>query len=302
MLEKLERGNWAAAFLALLVSAGCGGGETGGGGEEPAEEAGGGGPTVRPVDAATAGGVSGRVTFTGTPAAAEPIDMAEEAVCSAKHSTPPMSETAMVGADGGLANVFVYVKTGPVTTMQFPTPGEQVVLDQNGCLYAPHVMGLQAGQELLVRNSDDVLHNINATPTENRPFNRSQPQAGMEFTTSFDAPEVMIPVRCDVHGWMEAYIGVTSHPYHAVTSADGSFSLPNLPPGDYEVEAWHEVYGTLTQTVTVPASGAAEVTFAFNDQMAGRAVPMSEPVYVDHATGRLVPVATMARADLHPSR
>jgi plastocyanin len=258
-----------------------------------------------PVDAATAGSVSGRVTFTGTPgtpAAAEPIDMAEEAVCSAKHSTPPMREVAMVGADGGLANVFVYVKSGPATTMQFPTPGEQVVLDQNGCVYVPHVMALQTGQELLVRNSDDVLHNINATPTENRPFNRSQPQAGMEFTTTFSAPEVMIPVRCDVHGWMEAFIGVNSHPYHAVTSADGSFSLPNLPPGDYEVEAWHEMYGTLTQTVTVPASGAAEVTFAFSDAMAGRPVPMGEPVFIDHATGTLSRGEVMAHVDPHSSR
>src|SRR5690606_35610469 len=133
-----------------------------------------------------------------------------------------------------------------------------------------------------------------------RPFNRTQPQAGMEFTHVFTVPEVMIPIRCDVHGWMESYVGVTSHPYNAVTSEAGSFSLDNLPPGDYEIEAWHEVYGTLTQTVTVPPSGQAEVSFEFNDRMAGRHVPMAEPLVVDHAAGMLRPAnSAHEHAGLH---
>ena len=290
MLDKLERSRPTAAMLALLAALGCGGGDSGGDGAATGGGAAGGGaaaPAASPVDAATAGSVSGRVTFTGTPAADEPIDMTEEQVCAAKHSTPPARRVAIVGPDGGMANVFVRVTSGPGTTMQHPASTEQEVLDQNGCIYEPHVLALQVGQPMVVRNSDAVLHNVNATPSENRPFNRSQPQAGMEFTHEFTATEVMIPVRCDVHGWMEAYIGVTDHPYHAVTSEDGSFTIGNLPPGDYEIEAWHERYGTSTQTVTVPQSGQAEVAFEFNEQMAGNPVPTTTPLIIDHHSGTI---------------
>ena len=268
-------------LVALLVAGGCGGGEGGGGGDT-----GGGGAAAveNPVDPATAGSISGTVTFTGTAPAGEAIDMASEEVCLAKHSTPPMTQPVVVGAGGGLANVFVYVKSG-LEGLDFPTSTDEVVLDQNGCMYAPHVIGIMAGQTLTVLNSDSVIHNVNATPTENRGFNRSQPFAGMTFETSFGVAEIMVPVRCDVHGWMEAYIGVTDHPYNVVTGSDGSFSLAQLPPGDYELEAWHEVYGTSTQTVTVPASGNVEVTFEFNDQLAGRVVPLGASLHFDHETG-----------------
>jgi plastocyanin len=286
MLEKLERGRLCAALLALVVSVGCGG-EGGGAGGAAAS-----GPQESPVDPATAGSVAGTVTFTGTAPAPQPIDMREEPVCADKHATQPTRASVVVGPDGGLANVFVYVKSGPVTDMRFPVSSDRPVLDQDGCIYDPHVVGLQVGQTMVVRNSDAVLHNVNAQPRENRPFNRTQPQAGMEFTHAFTAAEVMIPIRCDVHGWMESYVGVTAHPYNAVTGNAGSFSLDNLPPGDYEVEAWHERYGTLTQNVTVPPSGRAEVTFEFNDRMAGRPVPMGEPLVVDHETGTLRPAGS----------
>lgn len=287
MSQKLEKGRVVTALVALVVAMGCGGGDTGGAAGGP-----GAGPAESPVDAATAGSVEGRVTFTGTAPAPQPIDMRSEQVCLDKHADQPVRESVVVGSNGGLANVFVYVKSGPATTLQFPTPTDQPVLDQDGCIYHPHVIGLQTGQGLVVRNSDPVLHNINASPRENRPFNRTQPQAGMEFTHTFTAPEVMIPIRCDVHGWMESYVGVTAHPYNAVTAEAGSFTLEELPPGEYELEAWHERYGTLTQTVTVPESGRAEVTFEFNDQMAGRPVPLGEPLVVDHAAGVLRPAGT----------
>ena len=297
MSDMFGRARFVAPLVALLVAAGCGGGGDSGGGSN----AGGGEqaatPMQNPADPATAGSVAGMATFTGMPATGEAIDMREEPVCAEKHNSPPMTTPAVVGEAGGLANAFVYVKSGPATSLEFPTPTESVVLDQNGCVYAPHVLALQSGQSLVVRNSDAVLHNVNATPSENRPFNRSQPQAGMEFTTEFSTAEVMIPVRCDVHGWMDAYIGVTDHPYHAVTAADGSFSLPNLPPGDYEIEAWHEQYGTLTQMVTVPASGEVEASFEFSDAMADRFVPMGEPLYVDHASGTLAPRSIEASSD-----
>jgi plastocyanin len=238
------------------------------------------------------------VTFSGTAPAGQPIDMREEATCAAKHTTPPVRETVVVGSGGGLANVFVYVKSGPITSMQFPVATEAKVIDQDGCIYHPHVIGVQVGQPLTVRNSDAVLHNIAASPRENRPFNRTQPQAGMEFQTTFSLPEVMIPVRCDVHGWMESFIGVVPHPYYSVSSEAGGFSLDNLPPGSYEIEAWHEQYGVMTQTVVVPASGRADVAFQFTEQMAGRPVPMGSPMVVDHATGSLRP-ANAAVAHTH---
>lgn len=280
----VTKNRWLATAVVALMAA-CGGGDGGGGdadsgGDEAAA------PAQNPVDAATAGSVSGTITFSGVAPEPEAIDMTEEQVCAEKHTETPTRARVVVGEDGGLANVFVHVVSGPGAELTFPTSAEQVVLDQEGCIYHPHVLGLQAGQPLVVRNSDAVLHNVNATPEENRPFNRSQPQAGMEFTTEFRVAEVMIPVRCDVHGWMESYIGVTDHPYHAVTDEGGSFSLANLPPGDYEIEAWHEQYGTLTQTVTVPESGTAEVAFEFNDQMAN-VVPLGPALVVDHETGTL---------------
>lgn len=287
MIRMTESRRWTllmGAGMAALLVAGCGGGEGGGGAEAGGGEAA--APIENPVDAATAGTVTGHVTFTGTPPEPEPIDMSEEPVCSEKHDTQPVKHSAVVGPDGGLANVFVYVKSGaPLQGLQFPTPSEAVVLDQDGCQYHPHVMALQTGQSLTVRNSDAVLHNINATPEKNRGFNRSQPTSGMEFQTSFPVQEVMIPVRCDVHGWMEAYIGVTDNPYHAVSGEDGSFTLDRLPPGEYEIEAWHERYGTSTQTVTVPESGEVDVSFQFDESMAGRAVPLAPALVVDHVAG-----------------
>jgi hypothetical protein len=300
MSYRVDRGRITAALTAVLVAAACGGGEPG---EEPAEggaAGGAGGATASPVDAATAGSIAGRVTFTGTAPAGTPIEM-DEPVCQAKHTTPPTRGGAKVAADGGLADVFVYLKTGPGTTMTFPAPTEQEVLDQVGCIYVPHVLGLQTGQPILVRNSDAVLHNINSTGgSANRGFNRSQPTAGLEMTERFTAPEVMIPVRCDVHGWMEAFIGVTSHPYHAVTDQSGSFTLPNVPPGDYEVEAWHELFGTQTGTVTVAPSGRADLNLTFSAEQAGRYVPMGPALVLDHATGTLRREGTGRPAQLGP--
>ena len=283
MREIIRQGRLGATLLTGVLFAACGGGgdageggATGGGGAAA--------PAASPVDAATAGTITGRIMFTGTPAAPEPIDMRDEPQCAEKHEGQPVMETARV-SDGGLADVFVYVKSGPVDQMQFPTPTEATVIDQVGCEYVPHVSGVMTNQQLTFRNSDPLMHNVNVVPDVNRGFGFSQPTAGMETSRTLSMAEVMVPVRCDVHGWMESYVGVTAHPYHAVSAEGGAFSLDNLPPGDYELEAWHEVYGVLTQTVTVPASGNVEVTFAFNDQMAGRHVPLGEPLWVDHATG-----------------
>ena len=236
-----------------------------------------------PVDPATAGQVSATVTFSGPAPTLEELDMASEEVCAAKHETTPTEQFFVQGPDGGLANVFVHVTQG-LGDLEFPTPSTAVVLDQNGCIYEPHVLGIQVGQDLTIRNSDGILHNINASPSENRPFNVSQP-VNMDTQRSFSVPEVMIPVRCDVHGWMNAYIGVLDHPYYAVTGQDGSVSLEGLPPGDYVVEAWHERYGVQTANVTVATGETADISFEFTEEMAGSFIPLGDPVDLHHPAG-----------------
>jgi hypothetical protein len=138
-----------------------------------------------------------------------------------------------------------------------------VVIDQNGCLYNPRVFGVMVGQPIEIRNSDPVLHNIKAVPTANRGFNISQPSQGMTTTRTFTTAEVMVPFECNVHGWMNAWVGVLTHPFHATSGADGGFSIQGLPAGTYELEAWHEKFGTRTISVTVAEGGSATAEFSF---------------------------------------
>lgn len=276
----------AASLLVAALACGGGGGEADTGGDVAVEEEA--GPAVSPDSAAT---ITGVVNFTGTAPAGDPIDMSEEPTCAEAH-TEPVTTQPVVASDGKLANVFVYVKEG-LGDRRFPTSTEGVTIDQDGCLYHPHVLAIQTGQDLIIKNSDGILHNINTQPSVNQGFNVSQPVA-METTKTFSSAEVMIPVKCDVHGWMHAYIGVQDHPYMAVSGADGTFTLENLPPGTYTIEAWHELYGTQTQTVTVAAQGTGEVTFDYSSDMAGRPVPMGEPIDL-HAHGDHTQVASAGR-------
>jgi plastocyanin len=280
MFKKLTTIRSMTLATALLLAAGCGGG--GDAGSSGGDDAGGAGTAASPVDAATAGNVAGMVTFTGVAPEMSSIDMSDESVCAAKHSTTPMAETVLVGDGGGLANVFVYVKEG-LEGMAFPTPAA-AVLDQDGCVYSPHVIGVQVGQTLTLRNSDGLLHNIKASPSVNRPFNTSQP-VEMDTDRSFPSAEVMVPLQCDVHGWMTAYVGVLDHPYHSVSGGDGAFSLETLPPGDYVIEAWHEQYGAVTQNVTVVTGETADVTFEFDTSMASNLVPLAAPLILSHDQG-----------------
>jgi plastocyanin len=213
------------------------------------------------VDAATAGSISGRVTFAGSPPALPALRMDSDPNCVQQGGAAP-DESVVVGANGALENVFVYVKDG-LGTLRFPIPATAVVLDQKGCRYVPHVLGAQVGQTVEILNSDPTLHNIHAVPMSNREFNTGQPIPGMKHTHRFTAREVMVPFKCDVHPWMRAYIGVLDHPFFAVTNADGSFELKGLPPGSYTVEAWHETLGTQTQMVTIGAKEAGTVAFSF---------------------------------------
>ena len=246
------------AVSALLALSAC----KGGGDQSPAGESGQPAATQSPVDAATAGAVTGSVAFTGTAPKPQKISMAADAYCKTAHTATVYSEDVVVNPNKTLKNVYVYVKSG-LGTLTFPKPAEAAVLDQQGCMYTPRVIAVQTGQTIAVRNSDAVLHNVNARPKNNPGFNIGQPVKGMETPKSFPNPEVMVPVKCDVHPWMHGWIGVQAHPYAAVTGDDGSFSLANLPPGDYEIEAWHEKYGTATQKVTVGPKETKTVKFTF---------------------------------------
>jgi plastocyanin len=217
-----------------------------------------------PVDAATAGSVSGRVTFSGTPPVPEPLRMGADAACIDPAEPDPVSDVVLVdAASEGLQNVFVYVKDGLDPRYAFEVPTEPVVLDQVGCRYSPRVIGVRAGQPFEVVNSDDTFHNVHAMPNANREFNQGQPLKGQRLTEVFTAPEVMVRFKCNVHSWMTAWVGVMAHPYFSVTAADGTFDLSGLPPGTYTIEAWHETLGTQTQQVTVAASDAQTVAFTF---------------------------------------
>ncbi|MEX1181720.1 MAG: carboxypeptidase regulatory-like domain-containing protein [Gemmatimonadota bacterium] len=276
-----------ALMLSLLLVSACGGGDDAAtGGDAAASDA-------YVVPAGEAASIAGTVAFQGTPPAPESIDMADEPTCEAKHgSAGPTTEAVVVNDNSTLANVFVYVKEG-LGDRTFAAGTGAKVIDQDGCTYRPHVIGVQTDQPLTFRNSDGLLHNINAQATTNRSFNISQPQ-NMDSQRSFTQPEIMIPVRCDVHGWMEAYIGVVDHPYFAVTGEDGSFTIENLPPGDYTLEAWHERYGTQTMQVSVAAQETGEASFTFNEGMAASAVvPLGAPI---DPHGSHTPVAAVAAA------
>jgi plastocyanin len=216
----------------------------------------------RPADAPSAGtaSLSGRVSFEGTAPAPEVLSAASDAMCLALH--PQGIETRAVEVqEGGLANVLVYVKNG--LSASAPAPTEPVVIDQQGCAYVPSVVVVQVGQPLKIRNSDKTFHNVHAWPTVNGPFNIAQPRQGMEVTRTFEKPEVMIPVRCDIHSWMRASIAVLPHAFHSLTGRDGTFAVKGLPAGAYEIEAVHATLKALTSKVTVKEGEAAKLDFSF---------------------------------------
>ncbi len=208
---------------------------------------------------ADAAAISGKITFDGQPPVMPVIQMAADPSCP--HGEPVRSEEVVVGSDGSLANVLVYIKDYKGQTPAVPSTS--VVVSQKGCRYVPHVAGVMVGQTVEIRNDDSTLHNVHAMASVNEAFNEGQPFEGMVTKKVFDKPEMPIKLKCDVHGWMSAYLAVLPNPYFAVSGIDGKFSIGNVPPGTYTIEAWHEKYGTKTMQVTVGAKETKDASFKF---------------------------------------
>ena len=246
---------WRAAGLAagLVAAAVCTSRAT------SADDASGPGPSV----AGAASSVTGTVTFDGKAPVLKPLAMDADPVCAKKHSGPVPSEMLVLGNGNTMGNVIVYVSKGIPAGKTWPAPQTPVVLDQNGCQYKPHVQGIMVGQTYRILNSDGVLHNIHSLPKINTSFNKPMPPTLKETTTTFPKPEQIFQIKCDVHPWMTAYIGVFTHPFFTATGTDGKFTISGLDPGTYEITAWHERLGTQTASVTVGASDTKITNFKF---------------------------------------
>jgi hypothetical protein len=218
-------------------------------------------PPPPPVDKSTAGAVSGTVVFKGSAGKLKTIDMTQDPSCPIDPQTPDV----MVVNNGKLANVFVYVKDG-LGSLSFPAPSAPAVLDQKGCRYTPHVLGLMVSQPLKILNSDLTEHNIHPMPKNNEDWNESQMPRGAPLTKSFPHPETIMPVQCNQHPWMKAYVSVLPHPYFAVTAQDGSFQIKDLPPGEYTLAAVHEKLGEQTVKIKIGARETAKANFSFAAQ------------------------------------
>jgi len=246
----------AASALAIAMIS-CGGGAKQETAEAPAAN-----PAGKPVDASTAGSITGTIKLDGAPPKMKTINMAAEPNCAKEHSTPAMTQDVVPGDNGTLQNVVVFLN-GDFSQYSFDTPKSPVTIDQKGCQYSPHVLALMTAQSLQVTNSDQTTHNIHPVPKNNREWNESQPPGSSPIMQTFARQEVAVPVKCNVHPWMKAYIAVLSSPYFEVTGKDGSFELKNVPPGTYTVTAWHERYGMSDQSVTIGPKESKAVTFTF---------------------------------------
>lgn len=228
----------------------------------PPAEPPGGTPTEDP---ATLGTITGQVVLAGTPPPRQAMRLDGDPKCvELLAGEVARSEEVITTADGGLLNVFIYVSQG-VPQRLYPVPAAPVVLDQQRCRYTPRVVGVQVGQQLHVLNSDPLLHNVRGDAQINQPFDVGTPVQGMKITRTFATREIMVPLTCSVHAWMDAYVGVLEHPYFAVTDEQGRFALPALPAGTYSVTTWHERYGSQTLDVTVTAAGTSSLTFRYQE-------------------------------------
>lgn len=217
-----------------------------------------------PGTAFAASTISGTVTFAGKAPNLPALRMDADPACAKKHGKPVPSEMLALGSGNTMGNILVYVSKGVPAGKTYPAPKTPVTLDQAGCQYKPHVQGIMVGQPYRILNSDGILHNVHSLPKVNPGFNKPMPGTMKETTTSFAKPEPIFQIKCDVHPWMLAYIGVFTHPFFSVTATDGKFTLSGLDPGTYEITAWHEKLGTQTATVTVGANDKKTQDFKFS--------------------------------------
>src|SRR4030095_9234124 len=217
------------------------------------------------------GTITGVIAYNGTPPAPKKIDTSADPVCGQKD--PNLQTEDTVVKDGKLANTFVYIKDGTladgskINEYTFATPTAEVVLDQNGCHYRPHVLGVQTNQKVKITNSDPTQHNIHPTPKNNPEWNQTQPNGAPPIEKTFARSEILIPVKCNQHPWMKAYIGVLKHPLFAVSADTGAYEIKNVPAGTYTVSALREGGAPQkTMQVTVTANGAAKADFAFGGE------------------------------------
>lgn len=246
-----------SAVLSLcvaLVIIGCSKNESEESAEPPA-------PTAV-VDPATAGSITGAVKLDGEPPKFKPIDMSAEAACVQANPSAVVPPIVVTGAHGALANVVVYVKSG-LGNYRFDTPSAPVVLDQKGCMYVPRVLAMMADQPFEVHNEDQTIHNVHPMSRVNRAWNRSEPVGDPPIEATFTKPELAIPIACNIHPWMRAYLFVFANPYFDITPKSGDFALKNLPPGTYTIEAWHERFGTQDVTVTLGRKETKSISFTF---------------------------------------
>ena len=206
--------------------------------------------------------IHGRVYFEGAVPAPKVFSVASDPACATGGGELRRAENVVMNRNGALKNVFVYVSKG-LEDFSFAPPSTPIVLDQKDCRFVPRVLGIQAGQPLRILNSDSTFHNVHALAKRNKAFNLGMTIKSPESRRVFVAPEVVVPLRCNVHPWMGAYLGVVEHPFYAVTDSAGFFSLPHLRAGHYTIEAWHEEFGRLSQEVFVGEGEIKTLMFAF---------------------------------------
>jgi len=216
-----------------------------------------------PGAAFAASSITGTVTLSGTAPKLPALAMDADPACAKKHTAPVPNEMLLLGTGNTMGNILVFVSKGVPAGKTYPAPSTPAVLDQKGCQYHPHVQGMMVGQAYKILNSDGVLHNVHALPKVNPGFNQPMPPTMKEATKKFDKPEDVFQIKCDVHPWMQAWIGVFTHPFFSVTGADGKFTISGLDPGTYTITAWHERLGMQTATVTVAANETKKSDFTF---------------------------------------